>query len=69
MFSLLKVRKDQMPGDYRDPGWFQHPAGTVAREYGGQLVEPTRMPHDAMSHHGQQPAAFDARKPDPHAGH
>ena len=69
MFSVLKVRKDQMPGDYRDPGWFQHPAGTVAREYGGQLVEPTRMPHDAMSHHGQQPADFDARKPDPHAGH
>jgi hypothetical protein len=32
MFTLLKVRRDQKPGDYRDPGWFKHPAGTVARE-------------------------------------
>jgi len=31
MFSVLKVRKDQKPGDYSDPGWFAAPAGTVAR--------------------------------------
>ena len=24
MFSMLKVRADQKPGDYSDPGWFQH---------------------------------------------
>ncbi len=32
MFTLVKVRKDQKSGDYSDPGWYRHPAGTVARE-------------------------------------
>jgi len=35
MFSVLKVRREQKRGDYSDPGWFQHPPGTVAREVGG----------------------------------
>jgi hypothetical protein len=30
MFSVVKVRRDQKPGDYSDPGWYAHPAGTVA---------------------------------------
>jgi FtsP/CotA-like multicopper oxidase with cupredoxin domain len=42
MFSVLKVRRDQKPGDYRDPGWFKHPAGTVAREFTGTLQAPAR---------------------------
>ena len=33
MFSVVKVRKEQAPGDYKDPGWFKHPPGTVAYEY------------------------------------
>jgi manganese oxidase len=32
MFTVMKVRADLAPGDYRDPGWYQHPQGTVARE-------------------------------------
>ena len=31
MFTVLKVRDDQAPDDYSDPGWYRHPAGTVAR--------------------------------------
>lgn len=42
MFSVLKVRKDQKPGDYKNPGWFKHPAGTVAQPYKGVLAKPTR---------------------------
>jgi len=42
MFSVVKVRRDQKPGDYRDPGWFRHPPGTVAYEWTGQLAEPAR---------------------------
>jgi hypothetical protein len=45
MFSVLKVRKDQKPGDYKDPGWYVHPKGTAAYEYQGDaagLGEPVR---------------------------
>ena len=31
MFTVLKVRDDLAPGDYRDPGWYSHPQGTIAR--------------------------------------
>ncbi len=31
MFSVIKVRDDLAPGDYRDPGWYRHPPGTVAK--------------------------------------
>jgi hypothetical protein len=31
MFTVVKVRDDVVPGDYRDPGWYAHPAGTSAR--------------------------------------
>src|SRR5262249_24092296 len=32
MFTVMKVREDLTPGDYRDPGWYQHPRGTVGYE-------------------------------------
>lgn len=41
MFSVFKVRKDQAPGDYKDPGWYQHPAGTVAQEWAGEVPQVT----------------------------
>jgi FtsP/CotA-like multicopper oxidase with cupredoxin domain len=43
MFSVVKVRRDQKPGDYSNPGWFKHPAGTVAYEWTGTLPEPMRQ--------------------------
>jgi len=42
MFSLLKVRKDQPSGNYQDPGWYQHPPGTVAFEWTGVTPEASR---------------------------
>ena len=30
MFTVLKVRDNVKKGDYTDPGWYQHPQGTVA---------------------------------------
>ncbi|MCB2018672.1 MAG: multicopper oxidase domain-containing protein, partial [Hydrogenophaga sp.] len=53
MFSTLKVRKDLAPGDYRDPGWYEPPAGTQAQE--------VSVPNDA-------PRAPDARPVPPAAG-
>lgn len=43
MFTVVKVRDDIAPGDFRDPGWYRNPAGTVARrvstdrDYGGPV--------------------------------
>ncbi len=32
MFTVIKVRDDLAAGDYRDPGWYTHPAGEQARK-------------------------------------
>ena len=34
MFTVLKVRENLARGDYRDPGWYKHPPGTVAWRLG-----------------------------------
>jgi hypothetical protein len=33
MFTTVKVRKDQARNDFKDPGWYRHPAGTIAYEW------------------------------------
>jgi hypothetical protein len=73
MFTVVKVRKNQKPGDYTDPGWYQHPPGTVAYEWKGDL--PASPRHNAAG--GQSmPAAnkppdveLTVRKPSGHGGH
>lgn len=74
MFTVLKVRREQKPGDYRDPGWYKHPKGTVAYEWAGAaLPEPARsdaggsssMPRTA----GGQSVELTIRKPTGHQGH
>ena len=35
MFSVVKVREGLSATDYADPGWYEHPAGTVAWEWTG----------------------------------
>ena len=72
MFTVLKVRKDQKPGDYQDPGWYKHPAGTVAYEWKGEPPAAVR----SQSAGGQaMPAAkpgdveVTVRKPTSHKGH
>jgi len=42
MSSVVKVRKEQPAGDYKDPGWFKHPPGTVDYEFTGALPHPAR---------------------------
>ncbi len=44
MFSVVKVRDDVQRGDYKDPGFYKHPQGTVAYEYTGQVQQPARAP-------------------------
>ena len=43
MFSVVKVRKGQLPGDYSDPGWYPHPPGALAYEWTGALPDPARL--------------------------
>jgi FtsP/CotA-like multicopper oxidase with cupredoxin domain len=67
MFSIIKVRKDQAAGDYRDPGWFKHPPGTLAYEYQGSLPEAPRAPAQGSATPAQR--ELKARKPNGHSGH
>ncbi|ABM93457.1 multicopper oxidase family protein [Methylibium petroleiphilum] len=74
MFTVLKVRRDQKPGDYGDPGWFDHPAGTVAYEWTGALATPARDrdPGRSAMPARNRPAReieVQVRKPDRHGPH
>jgi hypothetical protein len=42
MFSVVKVRDGLAANDYRDPGWFRHPPGTVAYEVEAPPAAPPR---------------------------
>jgi hypothetical protein len=70
MFSLLKVRAEQKPGDYSDPGDYKQPPGTQSFEYTGPVaatpVAP-RAPQAAAQ--TTAPAAGTARKPHGHGHH
>lgn len=66
MFTTLKVRRNQKPGDYRDPGWFKQPAGTQAYEWRGAMPTPQR----AAPPSGAAPAVeLKAVKPKSHNAH
>lgn len=64
MFTTLKVRADQKPGDHRDPGWYAMPPGTQARE-----VPTPSTTSRAPGAEPQAPAAASARKPAGHHNH
>jgi manganese oxidase len=36
MFTVMKIRADLAHGDYRDPGWYRPPAGSVAYPWQGE---------------------------------
>jgi hypothetical protein len=64
MFTVVKVREGLARNDYKDPGWYKHPAGTVAYEWKGEAPPAQRKPASKVE--GQE---FKARKPSGHAGH
>jgi len=49
MFTTVKIREGLKPGDYGDPGPYQHPPGTVAYEFKGEPPPPTQQKTDAPS--------------------
>ena len=67
MFSVLKVREGLARDDYKDPGWYQHPAGTVAHEWNGPTPVAQR-PADTSGAPAQPKGAdLRARKPINHS--
>ncbi|MBP6895641.1 MAG: copper oxidase [Pseudacidovorax sp.] len=72
MFTLLKVRRDQAPGDFRDPGWFRHPPGSVAHEVeAGQAPAAVSRagPADAVASGTTDAAPASVRKSSGHDHH
>jgi hypothetical protein len=60
MFSVVKVREGLASGDYKDPGWYKFPQGTVAFEYkgpNGAMPAPANAPNGR----GTNPAAKSAQ--------
>jgi hypothetical protein len=49
MFSIIKIRKDLAANDYRDPGPYDHPAGTVAYEFKDEAGEALRQKGQAQT--------------------
>ena len=44
MFTTVKIREGLARDDYKDPGWYKHPAGTVAYEWTGEPLAALRAP-------------------------
>jgi FtsP/CotA-like multicopper oxidase with cupredoxin domain len=64
MFSVVKVREGLARNDYKDPGWYKHPPGTVAREVDGRApLAQRRAPAPDTGN------TLRVRKPSGHAGH
>ncbi|MCW5626981.1 MAG: multicopper oxidase domain-containing protein, partial [Burkholderiales bacterium] len=64
MFTTVKVREGLARDDYRDPGWYEHPKGTVSYEWTGPVDEPVRR-----SEKSGEGVEVQVRKPGGHDHH
>jgi FtsP/CotA-like multicopper oxidase with cupredoxin domain len=70
MFTVVKIREGLARGDYKDPGWYKHPEGTVAREWTGPApVAERKAPAPGKPTAARQEKELTARKPGGHGGH
>jgi hypothetical protein len=76
MFSVVKVREGLDRNDYKDPGWYENPEGTVAFKWTGdpsKLSNPVRAPAEPAATTGPGGPASEievkAVKPNGHSGH
>ncbi len=65
MFTTVKVRDGLARNDYKDPGFYKHPNGTVAHEVVNDLPPVSR----AMPSNAAEEVELTVRKPSGHAGH
>ncbi len=72
MFTTVKIRKGLARNDYKDPGWYAHPTGTVAYEWKGDdggMPDATRAPDAKRSAAKPGEKVLKVRKPSGHSGH
>ncbi|HWJ76069.1 MAG: multicopper oxidase domain-containing protein [Bosea sp.] len=67
MFSVVKVREGLAANDYKDPGWFNHPEGTVAFPWKGDEKNAERAPSHEPG--ARKVAEFDVVKPGAKSSH
>ncbi|HEX2831045.1 MAG TPA: copper oxidase [Burkholderiales bacterium] len=67
MFTVFKIRDGLARNDYKDPGWYKHPQGTVSYEWTGAPLATERAPAQAVS--APKAREFRAVKPSGHSGH
>lgn len=65
MFTTVKIREGLARNDYKDPGAYKHPAGTVAYEINSELP-PVQRQTETPSEDGVE---FKVRKPMGHSDH
>jgi len=65
MFTVVKVREGLARNDYRDPGWYKHPPGTVAYALDGPAPAAARAAPAGRT----GSATMKVRKPTGHRGH
>lgn len=66
MFSVVKVRKGLAANDYKDPGWFKHPEGTMSFEWKG---EPKKADRALRVTPERKTAEFNVMKPGRKSSH
>jgi FtsP/CotA-like multicopper oxidase with cupredoxin domain len=74
MFTVIKVRDGLARADYKDPGPYRNPAGTVAYEWKGESMNPQRAPSSRMTEldpvtgksTGRREVILNVRKPTEH---
>ncbi|MEO7813662.1 MAG: copper oxidase [Usitatibacter sp.] len=77
MFTVVKVREGLGKADFKDPGPYRNPAGTVAYEWTGETLNAQRAPtsratdiNPTTSHStGKREVIFNVRKPGGHGAH
>jgi FtsP/CotA-like multicopper oxidase with cupredoxin domain len=68
MFTVVKVREGLARNDYKDPGWYKHPEGSVASEWTGATPVAARASGASAEAAGAK-AGLKAVKPASHSGH
>jgi manganese oxidase len=77
MFTVVKVREGIAKGDFKDPGNYANPRGTVAYEWTGASLNAQRAPTSRMTEldpmsgktTGKREVILDVRKPSGHGSH